>query len=49
MMKCEVLGMLNHGFSSILVGNYSVGAFFAFLIQVLKIHKMYAKMAAKML
>ena len=36
MRKCEVLGMLNHGFSSILLGNYSVGAFFAFFIKVSK-------------
>ena len=28
--------MLNHGFSSILLGNYSVGAFFAFFIKVSK-------------
>ena len=35
MRKCEVLGMLNHGFSSILLGNYSVGAFFAFLGKVM--------------
>ena len=28
--------MLNHGFSSILLGNYSVGAFFAFFVKVLK-------------
>ena len=35
MRICEVLGMLNHGFS-ILQGNYSVGAFFAFFIKVSK-------------
>ena len=28
--------MLNHGFSSILLGNYSVGAFFTFFIKVSK-------------
>ena len=36
MWKCDVLGMLNHGFSLILLGNYSVGAFFAFFIKVSK-------------
>ena len=36
MRKCEVLGMPNHGFSSILLGNYSVGAFFTFFIKVSK-------------
>ena len=36
MRKCEVLGMLNHGFSLILLGNYSVGAFFTFSIKVSK-------------
>ena len=36
MRKCQALGMLNHGFSSILLGNYSVGAFFAFFIKVSK-------------
>ena len=36
MRKCEVLGMLNHGFSSISLGNYSVGAFFAFFAKVVK-------------
>ena len=36
MRKCEVLGMLNHGFSSILLGNYSVGAVLAFIVKVSK-------------
>ena len=36
MRKCKVLGRINRGFSSILLGNYSVGAFFAFFIKVSK-------------
>ena len=36
MRKCEVLGMLNPGFSLILQGDYSVGAFFTFFIKVSK-------------
>ena len=36
MRKYEVLGMLNHGFSSILLGNYSVGAFFTFFVKLSK-------------
>ena len=31
--------MLNHGFSSILLGNYSVGAFLAFIVKVSKNHQ----------
>ena len=31
--------MLNHGFSLILLGNYSVGAFLAFIVKVSKNHQ----------
>ena len=36
MRKYEVLGLLNHGISSVLLQDYSVGAFFAFFVKVLK-------------
>ena len=36
MRKYEVLGMLNHGKSSILLRNYNVGAFFIIFGKVMK-------------
>ena len=36
MRKYEVLGMLNHGKSLILLGNYNVGAFFIIFGKVMK-------------